>query len=165
MAYTKIRAYDADCFYPEFRGLSQYGDNIGTDPRYSPDAVNVDTRAGVMMDEYKRSGKNMTRALNDVLDSIENLGAPNQETLPGFEIPAPDKQALVEASLERTRERIAAERAGAVEGQIGLPGMDAQAFTETSEDSNTAEPGPEEMRTPETQEAIDERRARGSASG
>ena len=48
MAYTRINAYDADCFYPEFRGLSQYGDNIGTDPRYSPDAVNVDTRAGVM---------------------------------------------------------------------------------------------------------------------
>lgn len=118
-----------------------------------------------MMDEYKRSGKNMTRALNDVLDSIENLGAPNQETLPGFEIPAPDKQALVEASLERTRERIAAERAGAVEGQIGLPGMDAQAFTETAEDSSTAEPGPEEIRTPETQEAIDERRARYEAEG
>ena len=86
-----------------------------------------------MMDEYKRSGKNMTRALNDVLDTIENLGAPNQEMLPGFEIPAPDKQALVEASLERTQERIAAERAGAVEGQIGLPGMDAQAFVGQSE--------------------------------
>jgi len=48
MAQTNIRAYDADSRYPEFLGLSQYGDDINTDQRYSPDAVNVDTPGGVL---------------------------------------------------------------------------------------------------------------------
>lgn len=48
MAYTRINAYDADCFYPSFAGLSQYGDGIDTDPRFSPDASNLDTPAGVL---------------------------------------------------------------------------------------------------------------------
>lgn len=47
-SYNTINAYDATCRIPLFRGLLQYGDCINTDPRYSPDACNVSTPAGVL---------------------------------------------------------------------------------------------------------------------
>lgn len=46
MGYNAINAYDASSIYPEFRGLQQYSDSPGGDPRYTPDAINMDTTGG-----------------------------------------------------------------------------------------------------------------------
>ena len=48
MAQYVLNAYDADIFIPEFKGLMQYGDQMGTDLRYSPDCMNVETPGGVL---------------------------------------------------------------------------------------------------------------------
>ena len=48
MAQISMNAYDADVFIPEFKGLMQYGDQMGTDLRYSPDCMNVETPSGVL---------------------------------------------------------------------------------------------------------------------
>ena len=48
MSQVVMNAYDADVFIPEFKGLKQYGDHMGDDLRYSPDAINVETPGGVL---------------------------------------------------------------------------------------------------------------------
>lgn len=46
--YVSIGAYDATLSIPQFKGLMQYGEGINSDPTYAADAVNVETRAGVL---------------------------------------------------------------------------------------------------------------------
>lgn len=46
--YNTINAYDADCRYPAFLGLNQYGADTTTDPRYATDEANVETINGTM---------------------------------------------------------------------------------------------------------------------
>lgn len=46
--YNKIGAYEATSVIPEFKGLMQYGDGIGTDPRFAVEAKNVETFGGVL---------------------------------------------------------------------------------------------------------------------
>lgn len=53
MAQYRLNAYDADVFIPEFKGLYQYGDQMGSDLRYSPDCVNVETPGGVLQPAVK----------------------------------------------------------------------------------------------------------------
>ena len=48
MAQVNMNAYDADVFIPEFKGLMQAGDHMGTDLRYSPDCMNIETPNGVL---------------------------------------------------------------------------------------------------------------------
>lgn len=48
MAQISINAYDADVFIPEFKGLMQYGDQMGGDLRFSPNCMNVETPGGVL---------------------------------------------------------------------------------------------------------------------
>ena len=45
---VSLNTYDATVTIPQFLGLNQYGDEIGGDNRYSPDAVNVETIGGVL---------------------------------------------------------------------------------------------------------------------
>lgn len=44
--YVSLGAYDGTLRIPEFKGLNQYGDGIGTDPRFAVEAKNVMTREG-----------------------------------------------------------------------------------------------------------------------
>lgn len=67
-----------------------------------------------MMDRYKRSGKNMTQAITDILDKVESYGDPNQTSM--FEQTVPSLADLVNASLERTE----AARKGQAEGQTSI---------------------------------------------
>lgn len=67
-----------------------------------------------MMDRYKRSGKNMTQAITDILDKVESYGDPNQTSM--FEQTVPSLAELVSASLDRTE----AARKGQAEGQTAL---------------------------------------------
>lgn len=67
-----------------------------------------------MMDRYKRSGKNMTQAITDILDKVESYGDPNQVSM--FEQTVPSLAELVNASLERTETA----RTGQAEGQTAL---------------------------------------------
>lgn len=46
--YNSIGAYEATSVIPEFKGLMQYGDGIGTDPRYATEARNLETFGGVL---------------------------------------------------------------------------------------------------------------------
>lgn len=48
MSYNSIGTYTATSRIPEFRGLMQYGDGIGADPRYALEAVNAVTTGGVL---------------------------------------------------------------------------------------------------------------------
>lgn len=47
-SYVTLNAYDGALRIPEFKGLNQYGDGIGTDPRYAVDAMNAITTEGVL---------------------------------------------------------------------------------------------------------------------
>lgn len=47
-SYVSLNAYDGTLRIPEFKGLNQYGDSIGTDPRYAVDAINATTTEGVL---------------------------------------------------------------------------------------------------------------------
>lgn len=47
-SFTSIGAYDATTVFPSFRGLMQYGDGIGTDPRYAREVLNMETPGGVL---------------------------------------------------------------------------------------------------------------------
>lgn len=47
-SYNSISTYTATSLIPEFRGLMQYGDGIGADPRYALEAVNAVTTGGVL---------------------------------------------------------------------------------------------------------------------
>lgn len=67
-----------------------------------------------MMDRYKRSGKNMTQAITDILDKVESYGDPNQTSM--FEQTVPSLAELVSASLDHTE----AARKGQAEGQTAL---------------------------------------------
>lgn len=46
--YVNINTYDAEAFIPQFKGLLQYGDGVGSNPCYSPEAVNAETPGGVL---------------------------------------------------------------------------------------------------------------------
>lgn len=46
MAQYSMNAYDADIYIPGFKGLMPYGDQMGTDLRYSPDCMNVESVGG-----------------------------------------------------------------------------------------------------------------------
>ena len=46
--FTSIGAYSGTLMIPEFKGLNQYGDGIGTDPRYAVEAVNALTTEGIL---------------------------------------------------------------------------------------------------------------------
>lgn len=48
MGYVSLGAYDGTLRVPEFKGLMQYGDTIGGDPRYAVEAVNASTKDGVL---------------------------------------------------------------------------------------------------------------------
>lgn len=48
MAYTSLGAYNGTLMIPEFKGLNQYGDGIGTDPRFAVESVNALTTEGVL---------------------------------------------------------------------------------------------------------------------
>lgn len=48
MAQVVMNAFDADVYIPEFKGLMQYGDQMGGDLRFSPNAINVETPGGVL---------------------------------------------------------------------------------------------------------------------
>lgn len=63
MAQYSINAYDADVFIPEFKGLMQYGDQMGTDLRFSPDCMNVETPGGVLQPAAKL--KNVLLMIDD----------------------------------------------------------------------------------------------------
>ena len=56
MAQYRLNAYDADVFIPEFRGLYQAGDQMGSDLRYSPDCMNVECIDGVLQPVTRISG-------------------------------------------------------------------------------------------------------------
>lgn len=56
MAQYVMNAYDADVYIPMFKGLMQYGDQMGNDLRYSPDCMNVETPAGVLQPVTKLEG-------------------------------------------------------------------------------------------------------------
>jgi len=47
-SYNTINAHDADCRYPAFLGLNQYGQETMTDQRYATDEKNVETINGTM---------------------------------------------------------------------------------------------------------------------
>ena len=47
-SYVTLNAYDGTLRIPEFKGLNQYGDGIGIDPRYAVDAKNALTTEGVL---------------------------------------------------------------------------------------------------------------------
>lgn len=47
-SYVSFGSYNATMKIPEFKGLLQYGDGMNGDPRYSPEAVNAETRGGVL---------------------------------------------------------------------------------------------------------------------
>lgn len=47
-SYVSLGQYNATMKIPEFKGLLQYGDGLNADPRYSPDAVNAETKGGVL---------------------------------------------------------------------------------------------------------------------
>lgn len=47
MALTSLGAYSGTMMIPEFKGLNQYGDGVGIDPRYAVESKNVQTREGV----------------------------------------------------------------------------------------------------------------------
>ena len=46
--YVSLGQYNATLKIPEFKGLLQYGDGVNGDPRYSTDAVNMETYGGVL---------------------------------------------------------------------------------------------------------------------
>ena len=46
--FQTFRTYDADSYYPNFKGLQQYGDLLNADHRYTADAVNIATPGGVL---------------------------------------------------------------------------------------------------------------------
>ena len=100
-----------------------------------------------MFDTNKRSGTKITRALNNILDDIINLGAPDQVRLDGMEMTeAPDKAQFVQSSLNRTNNIAGLESQGAVEGQTSMLGNDT-ATEETQADgtiqaSNIGAPNP-----------------------
>lgn len=48
MAYTSLGAYSGTLIIPEFKGLNQYGDGIGIDPRYAVESVNALTTEGIL---------------------------------------------------------------------------------------------------------------------
>ena len=51
--YNSIGAYEATSVIPEFKGLMQYGDGIGTDPRFAVEAKNIETFGGVLQPAAK----------------------------------------------------------------------------------------------------------------
>lgn len=51
-SYVSIGTYDASIRIPEFKGLNQYGDGIGTDPRYAVESVGAVTREGILRPAY-----------------------------------------------------------------------------------------------------------------
>lgn len=48
MGYISMGAYSATLRIPEFKGLMQYGDGMGQDPRYALESVNAQTREGIL---------------------------------------------------------------------------------------------------------------------
>jgi len=46
--YTSLGAYSGTVMIPEFKGLNQYGDGIGTDPRFAVEAKNALTTEGIL---------------------------------------------------------------------------------------------------------------------
>lgn len=109
-------------------------DGISLDERLNQDNMfeeGIDpTTAAIaqMFDTNKRSGTKITRALNNILDDIINLGAPDQVRLGGMEMTeAPDKAQFVQSSLNRTAGVVELESKGAVEGQTSMLGNDTAA--------------------------------------
>lgn len=47
-SYTSLGAYSGTLRIPEFKGLNQYGDGIGLDPRFAAEARNMLTTQGYM---------------------------------------------------------------------------------------------------------------------
>ena len=101
-----------------------------------------------MFDANKRSGTKITRALNNLLDDITNLGAPDQVRLDGMELTeAPDKATFVQNSLNRTAGVAELESQGAVEGQTSmLEGVtsDVTSTDEAAPTTDTTVPSTEE---------------------
>lgn len=69
--YNSIGAYEATSVIPEFKGLMQYGDGIGTDPRFAVDARNVETVGGVLQPAAKCSL--MTPSLTNPIETLARL--------------------------------------------------------------------------------------------
>lgn len=56
MAQYAMNAYDADVYITDFKGMMQYGDQMQSDLRYSPDCMNVETPGGVLQPGIKWDG-------------------------------------------------------------------------------------------------------------
>ena len=56
MGQYSMNAYDADVYITDFKGLMQYGDQMQSDLRYSPDCLNVETPGGVLQPSFKWDG-------------------------------------------------------------------------------------------------------------
>jgi len=56
MAQYSLNAYDADIYIPLFKGLYEYGDQMGGDLRYAAELNNVETPAGVLQPAPKLEG-------------------------------------------------------------------------------------------------------------
>lgn len=67
MSQVTMNAYDADVFIPEFKGLRQYGEELGGDLRYSPEAMNVETPGGVLQPSINIDGVELKTSENDFL--------------------------------------------------------------------------------------------------
>jgi hypothetical protein len=73
-----MNAYDADVYITEFKGLMQYGDQMQSDLRYSPDCMNVETPGGVLQPSMPMNGVKL------IFKSGESGGEPvieNPETI------------------------------------------------------------------------------------
>ena len=71
MAQYRLNAYDADVFIPEFRGLYQAGDQMGSDLRYSPDCMNVECIDGVLQPVTPISGAKLMKNVSGNLVSLD----------------------------------------------------------------------------------------------
>lgn len=71
MAQYVMNAYDADVYIPEFRGLMQYGDQMGGDLRYSPDCNNIETPAGVLQPVPKLKNIVLKRLNGDDINAAD----------------------------------------------------------------------------------------------
>lgn len=89
-SFDSIGAYSATSLIPSFRGLMQYGDGIGADPRYAVDAVNADTPGGVL----QPLGLPLRLEGSDLDTPIETLAALHRR----WYTDAADRQLLVAAS-------------------------------------------------------------------
>lgn len=69
--YNSIGAYEATSVIPEFKGLMQYGDGIGTDPRFAVEAKNVETFGGVLQPASQYA--TMTAQLTNPIKTLARL--------------------------------------------------------------------------------------------